>query len=107
MVMENEQSKKAKKPILSLSEIDYIISYHKHDTYFVTYKWDIDNLTGETLLYIIEVLYGYPKISIVAKSYNSLNLIHYLADVIIEAYSNTGNGYEKDDDGYFYNFQFN
>lgn len=102
--MENEPLKKAKKPLYSLFEIDYLISIHSDLDYYLAYKWGIDLYTGELLLYIIEIHNDFPLIQMEIRGHNSLEMIHYLNEIMIHFY---GDVEEDEDEGFQYDICYN
>ena len=103
--MEKEHSKKAKKPLFSLFEIDYLISLHSDEEYYLAYKWGIDNFTSELVLYILEISDGFPMVITEIRGTNSLELINYLNEVMIEFYSEDDD--EDDEVTFVFNYNLN
>lgn len=103
--MENEPLKKAKKPLYSLFEIDYLISIHSDLDYYLAYKWSIDPHSGELLLYIIEIHNDFPLIQMEVRGHNSLDMIYFLNEIMIEFYSDVEE--DEEDEGFEYNYSLN
>jgi len=100
--MENELYEKAKKPLYSLFELKQLIKLHKRDTYYLDFKWGVDTHTGELLLFIIEILYGYPRVNAEIRAVNSLDLIHALNNIMVEFYSDLEDEDEDNQEGFPY-----